>query len=51
MQPSNTSEYTASAIPALFAEWIKKQISTLHKDDILPSAPFQKVSRDHRINL
>lgn len=35
-------EDTASATSALSTERIKKQISTLHKDDILPSLPFPK---------
>lgn len=42
IHPDFISEDTASATSALSAEWIKKQVSILHKDDALPSAPFPK---------
>lgn len=42
IHPAFISEDTASATSALSAKQIKKQISTLHKDDTLSSVPFSK---------
>lgn len=42
IHPVFISEDTASATSALSAEQTKQQISTLRKDDTLPSAPFPK---------